>query len=132
MGPGILGQRLDGGTLNTLSPNSSKEEMVAALNDIIIRLNTMLKVQTFSDSESRRYIQGHVAGRWPGGDFGVAISKKGDDVYTTEFNNLLFAWDFSTNKQYYNGGEQILTGGSIILNDGTNNRLIIGKQAGGF
>ena len=132
MGPGILGQRLDGGTLNTLSPNSSKEEMTAALNDIIIRLNTMLKLQTFSDGESRRYIQGHVVGRWPGGDFGVAISKKGDDVYTTEFNNLLFAWDFSTNKQYYNGGEQILTGGSIILNDGTNNRLIIGKQEGGF
>lgn len=114
---GILGQTLDGGTLNTLAPNASQEDVVASLNDIIRRLNTMLKLQVFSDGESKRYIQGYFAGRWPGGDFGIAISKEGDDVYTTDFDNLLFAWDFSTNNQYFNGGQQQFVGGTSIYVD---------------
>lgn len=98
---GILGQQLDGGTLNTLAPNASQEETIAALNDIIRRLNAMLKTQVYSDSESKRYIQGFAEGRWPGGDFGIAISKPGADVFSSEFDELLYAWDFSTNTQYY-------------------------------
>lgn len=98
---GILGQTLDGGTLNTLAPNASQEEQIAALNDIIRRLNSMLKTQSYSDSESKRYVQGYSEGRWPGGDFGIALSKPGDDVFSVDFGDLLYAWDFSTNTQYY-------------------------------
>lgn len=100
MGPG-LGQSLDGGTLNTLAPNATQEDTIASLNDIIRRLNSMLKTQVYSDSESKRYVQGFAADRWPGGDFGIALSKPGDNVFDVDFEDLLYAWDFSTNTQYY-------------------------------
>jgi len=107
MGPGLFGLPMQGGTLQNIPPNAGREEQINALNDVINRLNNMLKAQTFSDGTSKRYVQGYAKGRWPGGDFGVAISKPGEDVTQVEFANLLFAWDFSTNKQYFNGGTQI-------------------------
>ena len=98
---GVLGQGLAGGYLNTLPPNASREEQIAAINDMVNRLNSMLKTQVYSDGESKRYIQGFSNGRWPGGDFGIAISKPGGDVTLVDFSDLLYAWDFSTNTQYY-------------------------------
>lgn len=104
MGPGILGQRLDGGTLNTLSPNSSKEEMVAALNDIIIRLNTMLKAQVFSDGENKRMIIGFQKDGWgPGKDFGIKVSRDGIDVTSATDDQLLLSFDLETWYYYQDG-----------------------------
>ena len=101
-----LGMPLDGGFLPTLSSGASREEQTVALNDVITRLNNLLKAQVFSDSSSKRYVQGYSPGRWPGGDFGIAISAEGDDVLTVDFEDLIFAWDFSTNQQYVRGGSQ--------------------------
>lgn len=99
MGPnGILGQQLNGGTLNTLAPNASQEDVITSLNDIIRRLNLQLKTQAFSDDTSKRYINGFLAGGWPGGDFGMKISAPGYDV-TDPNAVLLFSWDYTTNQQ---------------------------------
>lgn len=116
-GAAILGMAMQGGTLQKLSPDASKEQQTAVLNEIIDRLNDMLKAQVFSDGTSKRYLQGYSPGRWPGGDFGIAISKPGDDVHDVEFDNLLFAWDFSTNNQYFNGGKQTFVGGTSVYVD---------------
>jgi hypothetical protein len=102
-----LGIPLSGGYLNEIPPNASREEQVSTLNDVIRRLNESLKVQSFNDGTNKRYINGYSPGRWPGGDFGLAISKPNEDVSSVEFDDLLFAWDYTTNKQYYHGGTQI-------------------------
>ena len=105
-GRDMLGMQLQGGELQRLSPNATKEQQTATLNEIIDHLNNMLKSQVFADGSSKRYVQGYVPSRWPGGDFGIAISAEGDDVMSVDFDRLLFAWDFSTNKQYIRGGVQ--------------------------
>ena len=105
-GSEILGMQMQGDTLRRLSAGASSDEQTAILNDIIDRLNEVLKVQVYSDDTSKRYIQGYAKDRWPDGDFGIAISKEGDDVLKADFNDLIFAWDFTTNKQYIRGGQQ--------------------------
>lgn len=105
-GASVLGLQMQGGELQRLSPTATKEEQSAVLNDIIDKLNSLLKAQVFSDNSSKRYIQGYAAGRWPGGDFGIAISAEGADVTSVPFEDLIFAWDFSTNRQYIRGGVQ--------------------------
>ena len=106
-GEEILGMQMLGGTLRPLPPNASKDEQTAVINDIVDRLNDQLKTQIFTDGSTKRFIQGYSQGRWPGGDFGIAISDEGDDVTTADFNDLIFAWDFTTNKQYIRGGTQL-------------------------
>lgn len=106
-GAALLGMQMKGGELQRISPNATKDEQTAVLNSIVDRLNDMLKAQVFSDSASKRYIQGYAPDRWPGGDFGIAISAEGDDVTSVEFGDLIFAWDFTTNKQYIRGGTQL-------------------------
>ncbi|RTL04861.1 hypothetical protein EKK58_09560 [Candidatus Dependentiae bacterium] len=102
---GSLGQGLAGGYLNRLPPNATREEQIAAINDIINRLNSMLKTQAYSDGNSKRFLMGYQASGWPGGDFGMKISQPGVDVTTAENNQLLFSWDFTTNTQiFYNAG----------------------------
>jgi len=103
MGPGL---QLQGRTLQRIPPAASVPEITAVLNDVIDRLNDQLKTQVYSDSTSKRFIQGFAPGRWPGGDFGIAISAEGQDVLTVDFDQLIFAWDFSTNQQYIRGGRQ--------------------------
>lgn len=102
----VLGMQLQGGELQRVPPTATKETQMAVLNDVIDRLNGMLKAQIFSDDTNKRYVQGYAAGRWPGGDFGIAISAEGENVLDVPFEDLIFAWDFSTNQQYIRGGVQ--------------------------
>lgn len=106
-GSAKLGLQMQGGELQRLTPNSSRDDQITTLNNIIDHLNNTLKVQIYSDTNSKRYIQGYAANRWPGGDFGIAISAEGDDVLSVEFDQLIFAWDFSTNRQYFRDGTQL-------------------------
>lgn len=106
-GQSILGMQMQGGELQRLAPTATKEEQSARLNEIIDYLNNLLKSQVFADGGSKRYVQGYAPGRWPGGDFGIAISAEGDDVLDAAFDQLIFAWDFTTNKQYIRGGTQM-------------------------
>lgn len=107
-----LGASLDGGFLNEIPPNASIQVQISTLNDIIRRLNGLLKTQSFSDSESKRFIQGFQSGGWAGGDFGMKISIPGVDVLTATEDQLLFSWDWTTNTQidYSNGTPRILKG----------------------
>lgn len=102
-----LGMLMQGGFLRPLPPTATKEEQTAVINSIIELLNDQLKSQVFSDENSKRFVQGYAPGRWPGGDFGIAISAEGDDVLEVDFEQLIFAWDFSTNKQYFRDGTQL-------------------------
>lgn len=119
MGPGILGMQFNGGTLETVAPNASREEQVRVINDIIARLNDLLKTQTFTDGKNKRYINGYLAGGWPGGDFGVKLTAPGYDV-TDPNAVLLYSWDYTTNQQitYTNGVPVVLVGNSPLDNEG--------------
>lgn len=88
--------------LPRVSPNDPPEAQVAVLNQVIDFINQAQKVQVLQDDTSQRFIQGYYPGRWPGGDFGIAIAKSGDDVTSVDFEELAFAHDFSTNTQYWN------------------------------
>lgn len=111
MGPNGIGMGLGGGNLVPIPPNASREEQIAALNDIIARLNAQLKSQTFTDGTNKRYISGYQAGGWPGGDFGIKLSAPGYDVTDLDAV-LLYSWDFTTNQQvtYTNGVPTVLVG----------------------
>lgn len=98
------GLSLDGGMLRRVPSTASKEEQAIALNDVIDRLNNLLKSQIFSDGSTKRYIQGFQKSGWPGGDFGMKISLPGIDVTTATADQLLFSWDYTTNNQYFYGG----------------------------
>lgn len=100
-----IGLSLQGGYLRRIPPNAGSGEQISALNDVIDRLNDLLKLQVLSDNANKRYVSGFKEGRWPGGDFGIAISQEGQDVTTAEFEDLLFAWDFSTGTQYWRNPE---------------------------
>lgn len=96
-----LGLSLDGGTLRRISPNASREEQISMLNEVIEKLNLLLKTQVFADGGSKRVLNGFYEGRWPGGDIGIAVSKPGEDVTTADFADLVFAHDYTTNTQYW-------------------------------
>lgn len=112
MAESIFGLSLDGGTLQRVPPNASREEQIGVLNDIVDRLNNLLKSQMFSDGTNKRYINGFYKGGWPGGDFGMKISAPGHDV-TDPAAELLFYWDYTTNTQViYNEGIPTILEGS--------------------
>lgn len=130
-----LGSILAGGNLVPLPPNASQEDQINALNGIIRRLNAELKSQTFSDGQSKRFLNGYFAGGWPGGDFGMKISAAGYDV-TDPNAVLIFSWDYTTNQQivYNNGIPRLLRGsapadgraGDWISDDGIDVTTVIG------
>lgn len=101
MPPGGLGLSMQGGTLQNISPNASREEQMSVLNDVINRLNGMLKTTVQSDGTNKRYLQGYQSGGWPGGDFGMKISIPGVDVTQATNSQLLFSWDYTTNTQVF-------------------------------
>lgn len=107
-----LGLGLDGGQLNEIPPNATREVQIATLNDIVRRLNGLLKTQSFSDATNKRFLQGFQEGGWAGGDFGMKISLPGVDVLTARDDQLLFSWDWTTNTQidYSDGVPRILKG----------------------
>jgi hypothetical protein len=93
----LLGLDLTGGTLQSLSPNASKEEQTVVINDIINRLNDQLKQMVFSDGTSKRLILGYQKGGWgPGKDFGIKVSIPGVDVTLATDAQLLFKMDLQT------------------------------------
>lgn len=101
MGAEELGMQMQGGFLRPLPPTASNEEQTAVINDIVSRLNDLLKTQVFSDNNNKRYLQGFQSGGWPGGDFGMKISLPGVDVTEATDEELLFSWDYTTNTQVF-------------------------------
>jgi hypothetical protein len=95
---GNLGLGLDGGFLNEIPPNASREVQIATLNDIVRRLNGLLKTQVFSDGTNKRMLFGFQAGGWKNGtkDFGIKISQEGVDVTTAPDSELIFSMDMDT------------------------------------
>ena len=88
---------LDGGFLPAVPPNAPAQVQNAALNDVINRLNSLLKTQVFSDGSSKRMLFGFQKNGWgPGKDFGIKISDVGVDVTTASDNQLLFKMDMNT------------------------------------
>lgn len=114
-----LGLKMDGGYLPPIPPSSSPTEQIAAINDVITRLNNMLSFQVYSDDTTKRFLQGYSAGGWPGGDFGMKISIPGVDVTEATDEELLFSWDFTTNKQiFYDPNTHLDIGHQGILPNG--------------
>ena len=67
------------------------------MNDVINRLNALLKTQTFSDGTSKRMLLGYQKDGWGAGkDFGIKISMEGVDVMTASDQQLLFKMDMET------------------------------------
>lgn len=94
MGPGLS---MSGGTLQNIPPNASREEQTAALNDVINRLNGLLKQQIFSDGTSKRMLIGYQKNGWgEGQDFGMKVSIEGVDVSKATDAQLLFKMDLTT------------------------------------
>ena len=91
------GASLDGGWLPNVPPNASNQIQNSALNDVINRLNSLLKTQTFSDGTSKRMLLGYQKDGWGAGkDFGIKISMEGVDVMTASDQQLLFKMDTET------------------------------------
>lgn len=87
-----IGQGLQGGWLRNVPPNAPPEVQNAALNDVIDRLNELLKTQIYSDGSSKRLIIGFQKDGWGSGvDFGIKMSKEGVDVTTASDSELLFS-----------------------------------------
>lgn len=112
-----LGMPLNGGTLPRIAPNASVEDQIAAINNVIDRLNLQLQSQTYSDGTSKRMIIGFQKdGFGAGKDFGIKISAPGYDVSTATDAQLLFKMNMDSWIWYNEGIPQAL----------------IGKDEGGF
>lgn len=110
MGPGLLGQSMNGGQLSPIPPNAPREVQIAAINDIMVRLNGLLKAQVFSDGNSKRMLIGYQKDGWGSGkDFGMKVSIPGVDVMSATEAQLLFKMDLTT--WYYYDPE---TGKNVI------------------
>lgn len=118
MPPGGLGLSMSGGTLQNLPAAASREEQINALNDVINRLNSMLKSQIFSDGTTKRMIIGFQKNGWgEGKDFGIKVSIPGVDVNNAAENELLFKMDLAT-WTYYDPDTHLDIGQIGILPDG--------------
>ncbi len=61
MGPGLS---MSGGALQRIPPNANNEDQIRVLNDVVDRLNSILKTQVFSDGTSKRMILGYQKDGW--------------------------------------------------------------------
>lgn len=94
---GLLGTPLQGGFLPPVNPGSSQEVQIKALNDVINRLNQLLKTQVFSDGTNKRMIIGYQENGWgTGKHFGIKISEAGVDVTSADDTQLTFKMDMET------------------------------------
>ncbi|MCA9325518.1 hypothetical protein KDA23_05660 [Candidatus Saccharibacteria bacterium] len=92
-----LGLSLDGNSLQRLPPNATKEQQTAVINDILDRLNNLLKSQVFSDGTNKRMIIGYQKDGWGAGkDFGIKVSIEGVDVTEATDSQLLMKYDLQT------------------------------------
>ena len=117
---------MDGGTLAPIPPNASNGQQITAINDIINRLNGMLKSQYFSDGTTRRMLIGYQVNGWgTGKNFGIKISKEGIDVTKADDTQLLFKMDLEEWNWYdaNNGNNPIRIG---KMPDGTYNVIAVG------
>lgn len=113
-----LGMSMQGGTLKRIAPTASKEEQAAMLNDVIDRLNGLLKAQVFSDATTKRMFIGYQKDGWGvGKDFGIKISIEGVDVTKATDDELLFKMDMETWLWY---------------DASSNASFLLGKDSGGF
>lgn len=93
----ILGLPMDASTLRRLTPNSSRDEQIFVLNQIIDRLNTSLQTNILSDGTNKRMLFGFQADGWgPGKSFGIKISQEGVDVSQASDEQLIFSMDMQT------------------------------------
>lgn len=100
----LLGMQMQGGELQRLAPNATKEQQTAVLNEIIDRLNNALKTQVFSDGDNKRLILGYQKDGWgPGKDFGIKVSAEGFDVTNATDEQLLIKFDLETWTYYQDG-----------------------------
>ena len=91
MANNVLGQPMDGGSLQNLPPNATNEQQTAVLNDVINRLNSLLRTQIFADSTNKRMLIGYQKDGWGvGQDFGIKVSIEGVDVNVATDEELLF------------------------------------------
>jgi hypothetical protein len=94
MPPGL---GMQGGTLQNIPPNASREQQMASLNDVINRLNALTKSIVFSDGQNKRMLIGYQKNGWGDGkDFGIKISIDGVDVSKASDSQLLFKMDMQT------------------------------------
>jgi hypothetical protein len=109
MADNILGQPLQGGTLQLLSPTASKEEQTGVINDIINQLNGILQTQVYADGTSKRLLIGYQKGGWDGGasDFGIKMSISGVDVTTATAAQLLFSMSINSWTWRNNSGQLV-------------------------
>lgn len=135
MADGILGQPLTGGTLQLLSPNASKEEQTAVINDVINHLNASLKTQVYADATSKRMLIGYQKGGWDHGtsDFGIKISLPGVDVTTATDAQLLFslsmnAWTWRNSSGQLTKQFQAQTGTDAYYDPTTRNYVNVGNR----
>lgn len=92
---------MQGGTLTRVPPTASPQQQAAVLNDIIDRLNGLLKAQVFSDGSNKRMIIGFQKDGWGAGqDFGIKVSIPGIDVTKATDAQLLFKMDLATWSYY--------------------------------
>jgi len=119
-----VGAGLSGGYLPPVTPGSSQEVQIRALNDVINRLNTLLKTQVFSDGTTKRMIIGYQANGWGAGqDFGIKVSQAGVDVSSATDTQLVFKMDLATWYWYDpSSGKNIVQIG--VLPDGTGGQAI--------
>jgi hypothetical protein len=118
------GLALQGGQLQTIPGTANLSDVIIMMNDIINELNTQLQTQVLSDATSKRWLNGYQKGGWPGGDFGMKLSRPGVDVTTCAFTQLLFGWDFTTGTQYWydSNGKNYMQEG--ILPDGSDGWVV--------
>lgn len=104
MGAEELGLTFAGNSLQRLPPNASKEQQTAVINDILDRLNELLKTQVFSDGTNKRLIIGYQKDGWGAGkDFGIKVSIEGVDVTEATDDQLLIKFDLETWFYYEDG-----------------------------
>lgn len=88
------GLSMDGGMLPKVPPNATREQQIAVLNDVIDRLNALLKTQVFADGTTKRMLIGYQKDGWGAGkNFGIKISQEGVDVMTARHDQLIFSMD---------------------------------------
>lgn len=92
-----LGLAMQGGQLQRLPPNATKEQQTAVINDMIDRLNANLKTQVFHDGQNKRMLIGYQENGWGEGmNFGIKVSIQGVDVTEATDEQLLFKMDLQT------------------------------------
>lgn len=104
-----IGVKLDGGYLREVPPNAPMQVQIATLNDVIRRLNGLLKTQVFSDGTTKRMLFGYQQNGWgPNKHFGIKISIEGIDVTTATDDQLLFKMDMETWRWFEDGGRNFV------------------------